>query len=148
MLCWCGPGVVWNRWPASQRFGGAPFRDVGPGMAAAYGQYCPGVATIHIETSGRDYTFNHEQYDALVAELESQGASVSIEQLPEERGGLQNANEIVVRVGGLATTSLSLEALVAALKAHLRRRQVGPRIATIYGPDGREVLSTVELEDD
>jgi hypothetical protein len=108
----------------------------------------PGVATIHIETSGRDYSFNHEQYDALVAELESQGASVSIEQLPEERGGLQNANEIVVRVGGLATTGLSLEALVAALEAHLRRRQVGPRIATIYGPDGREVLSTVELEED
>jgi hypothetical protein len=106
------------------------------------------VATIHIETSGRDYSFNHEQYDALVAELESQGASVSIEQLPEERGGLQNANEIVVRVGGLATTGLSLEALAAALEAHLRRRQVGPRIATIYGPDGREVLSTVELEED
>jgi hypothetical protein len=106
------------------------------------------VASILIKTSGPDYGFNREQYDALVADLESQGASVDIETAPEERGALQAVREVAVYVKDFGGAALTLGALAAIIKKHLRRRRVGPQTVTIYGPDGREVLSTVDLEDE
>jgi hypothetical protein len=114
-------------------------------MRHVHGRLHPG-AGIRIETSGPDYSFNREQYDELTSDLASQGVLVSVATASEIRTELQTVHEIAVYVKDLAEAGVTIATVGAALKRHLHRRRVGPLTVTIYGPDGREVLSTVELE--
>jgi hypothetical protein len=83
-----------------------------------------------------------EQYDALVADLEGQGYSVTLIEPVEYRGGLpdpQTVYDVTIRLGQVAGSILAVRALIAIVQKHLRRK-VGrtgrPRRGCIYLPNG------------
>ena len=103
---------------------------------------------VLIEPPGPDYTFNRDQYDALVADLEGLGLDVEVERQSEIRGGREYL-ELAAIVVTVLQAPQTIEWFATKIKQHLRGKRVGaaPTVKILYGPRGEELLE-VPLDDE
>ncbi len=101
------------------------------------------LARIVLRPSAVELGTFREQYDGLVAELETQGLDVELVAPEEYRSGLPDPDSLYnvsVYVGQVAGTLLSEGVLVGTLRKHLRGRLARSRArrGCIVFPDGQK----------
>jgi hypothetical protein len=109
------------------------------------------MVSLTIHPTAVEESTHHDEYVALVAELESEGWTVTIKPQPPEERGAPGADLPENSVDFYFTTKGSenaLKSLIAKIHHHLKagsRPQTPSPQAVIYDPDG-EVLARVPLE--
>jgi len=95
----------------------------------------------------------HDEYAALVAELESEGWTVTMKASPLEKRGVPGAdlpeNPVEFHFATKGSES-AVKSLIAKIRHHLKggpRPQTPSPQAVVYGPDG-DVLARVPLDEE
>jgi hypothetical protein len=108
---------------------------------------------IVIQPSVREYGSHREQYDTLVAELQTEDVLVRLVSSSEEPGAASGSEsgepyDLVIHVGEVAGTILGPNTLIALVKERLRDPgAVGKRRATLYLADGEKRVFVLGNED-
>jgi hypothetical protein len=96
---------------------------------------------------------HHDEYAALVAELESEGWTVTMKSQPLEKRGVPGAdlpeNPVEFYFATKGSES-AVRSLIAKIRHHLKggsRPQTPSPQAVVYGPDG-DVLARVPLDEE
>jgi hypothetical protein len=105
------------------------------------------MVSLTVAPTSAEESTHHDQYVALVAELESEGWAVTIKPKPLEERGVAGADLPENPVDFYFVTKGSenaLKSLIAKVRHHLKTGSPNTQ-AVIYDPDG-EVLARVPLD--